>query len=155
MLHSYKDWGSDVRNIVRLMGQSDIWALFDLPPAGAFHKGRVCLMGDAAHGSTPFQGAGAGMAVEDAYVLGRILQYAEKAADLPLAFEAFSIARVERTQKLVKTSREAGHTWHFEAEGDDIEKIKEAMNNRMSWIWDKDIDEDVQRAVAWLRDRKA
>ncbi|KAK7425527.1 hypothetical protein QQZ08_007968 [Neonectria magnoliae] len=148
MLRSFSDWGPDVLSIVRLMGQSDIWALFDLPPSEAYHKGRVCLLGDAAHASTPFQGAGAGMAVEDAYVLGRILEHVKQAADLPSAFEAFSKARLERTQKLVATSREAGHVWHFETEGDDIEKIKENLKTRMDWIWNKNLDEDIEAVVA-------
>ncbi|KAH6952459.1 hypothetical protein BKA56DRAFT_564402 [Ilyonectria sp. MPI-CAGE-AT-0026] len=154
MLSSFSDWGPDVLNIVRLMGQSDIWALFDLLPAEAYHKGRVCLLGDASHASTPFQGAGAGMAVEDAYVLGCILRHVKQAADLPSAFEAFSKARLERTQKLVTTSREAGHLWHFEMEGDDIEKIKENLKDRMNWIWNKNLDEDIEEAVAGFGEGK-
>lgn len=154
MVDSFKDWGSDVRHIVQLMGQSDIWALFDSPPTDAFHKGNLCLLGDSAHGSTPFQGAGAGMAVEDAYVLGRLLQHAKKATDLPVVFEAFSRARVERTNKLVKTSREAGHVWHFETEGDDIDKIRENLKDRMRWIWENDLERDIKVAEAWLKGRK-
>ncbi|KAF4964433.1 hypothetical protein FSARC_7619 [Fusarium sarcochroum] len=154
MLASYQDWGSDVVNIVRLMGQSDVWALFDSPPIDAFHQGKLCLLGDAAHASTPFQGAGAGMAVEDALVLGKILGHVEKAEEIQLAFEAFSRARVERTQKLVKTSREAGHIWHFETEGDDIDKIKAIMKDRMTWIWEKDLEEDISEAITWLEERK-
>ncbi|KAM5343940.1 hypothetical protein ACJ41O_012477 [Fusarium nematophilum] len=153
MLSSFSGWGPDVVNIVRLMGQSDIWALFDLQPVEAYHKGRVCLLGDAAHASTPFQGAGAGMAVEDAYVLGRILGHVQRADDLPAAFEAFSKARLERTQKLVSSSREAGHIWHLETLGDDIEKIKEVMKDRMRWIWDKNLDEDINEAVVGLKSR--
>lgn len=154
MIDSFKEWGSDVRNIVSLMGQSDIWALFDSPSIDAFHKGNICLLGDSAHGSTPFQGAGAGMAVEDACVLGRILQHVSKAEELPIAFEAFSRARVDRTMKLVKSSREAGHIWHFETYGDDIEKIKDVMKDRMSWIWENDLEKDINEAVAWLKERK-
>ncbi|KAH7008879.1 hypothetical protein EDB80DRAFT_574424 [Ilyonectria destructans] len=148
MLSSFSNWGQDVRDIVNLMGQSDIWALFDHPPADTYNKGRICLLGDAAHASTPFQGAGAGMAVEDAYVLGRILQHVTLADDLPAAFEAFSKARMPRTQELVSTSREAGHIWHFEKEGDDIEKIKENLKSRMDWIWNKDLSDDGDEAVA-------
>ncbi|KAJ0303899.1 hypothetical protein COL516b_006342 [Colletotrichum fioriniae] len=147
MLQSFSTWGPDVLNIVRLMGQSDIWALFDLSPMENYHRGRICLLGDAAHASTPFQGAGAGMAVEDAYVLGRLLHNVQQAQDLPGVFKSFSQARVHRTQKLVATSREAGHLWHFEAEGDDLDKIKDIMRNRMSWIWDKDLDDDIAQVT--------
>src|SRR5690606_17131834 len=36
---------------------------------GAWHRGRVVLIGDAVHGTTPHLGQGAGMAIEDAIVL--------------------------------------------------------------------------------------
>ncbi|KAF7553482.1 hypothetical protein G7Z17_g3607 [Cylindrodendrum hubeiense] len=151
MVNSFSDWGQDVQDIVRLMGQSDAWGLFDHAPIDAYNKGRICLLGDAAHASTPFQGAGAGMAVEDAYVLGRILQHVKLADDLPAAFEAFSKARLARTQDLVSTSREAGQIWHFEKEGDDIEKIKANLKDRMSWIWNRDLTIDADEAVATFK----
>ncbi|KAK3068082.1 hypothetical protein LTS18_000821, partial [Coniosporium uncinatum] len=69
MVKDYEGWGKPVRGIIDLMQKPDIWALFQHDEAPFYNKGRVCLMGDAAHASTPHQGAGAGMAVEDAYVL--------------------------------------------------------------------------------------
>jgi len=44
------------------MEKPDVWALFDHPPAPTYFKGRFALLGDAAHASTPHQGAGAGQA---------------------------------------------------------------------------------------------
>jgi salicylate hydroxylase len=151
MMRDFGPWGEDVKNIVKLMGQSDIWALFDHPPAETYYKGRICLLGDAAHASTPFQGAGAGMAVEDAYVLGRILQAVQRADQLPLAFAAYDGVRRERTQKVVTSSRESGYIWHFEALGDDVDKIKGGLKDRLRWIWDKHLDEDVDSALKVLQ----
>jgi len=151
MMRDFGPWGEDVKNIVKLMGQSDIWALFDHPPAETYYKGRICLLGDAAHASTPFQGAGAGMAVEDAYVLGRILQAVQSADQLPLAFAAYDGVRRERTQKVVTSSRESGYIWHFEALGDDVDKIKGGLKDRLRWIWDKHLDEDVDSALKVLQ----
>jgi 2-polyprenyl-6-methoxyphenol hydroxylase-like FAD-dependent oxidoreductase len=42
-----------------------------------WHRGRVVLIGDAAHASSPMMGQGGGMAVEDAYVLTQCLRSAE------------------------------------------------------------------------------
>jgi salicylate hydroxylase len=56
------------------------------------------LIGDAAHVGTPFQGSGAGMAIEDAYILGEILACVSSEAELKKAFLAFSQVRRERTQ---------------------------------------------------------
>jgi salicylate hydroxylase len=53
MLSDFSGWGTNVRNIISLMQKPDTWALFDRPPAESYFKGRVCLLGDAAHASTP------------------------------------------------------------------------------------------------------
>ena len=57
MRGDFEDFGQSVRDILSLMQTTpDLWALFDYPPADTFCKGRVCLLGDAAHASTPHQG---------------------------------------------------------------------------------------------------
>ena len=64
---------STVQEIIKLMPeQPSKWRINDREPLNKWHyvDGKVVLLGDAAHASTPHQGAGAGMAVEDAY-LGR------------------------------------------------------------------------------------
>jgi len=52
------------------MESMDTWALFDFgeneKQAQSYCKGRICISGDAAHASTPHQGSGAAMAMEDA-----------------------------------------------------------------------------------------
>lgn len=58
-----------------------MWALFDHPPAKTYYKGRMCLSGDAAHASAPHQGAGAGMALEDAYIMSSLLSAVQTSSD--------------------------------------------------------------------------
>jgi 2-polyprenyl-6-methoxyphenol hydroxylase-like FAD-dependent oxidoreductase len=66
-----------------------------------WHKGRVVLMGDAVHASTPHLAQGAGMAIEDALVLADELE----AADTPeAAFEAYRARRYDRVQYVAKNS---------------------------------------------------
>jgi 2-polyprenyl-6-methoxyphenol hydroxylase-like FAD-dependent oxidoreductase len=68
---------------------------------GPWHKGRVVLLGDAVHASTPHLGQGAGMAIEDAIVL------AEEIArhDAPdAAFAAYRDRRFERCAYIVRAS---------------------------------------------------
>ena len=65
MLEDFSDWIDPAQQILRLMTKSDIWALFDHPPAHTYTKGRVCLLGDAAHASTPHNGAGTCFDCED------------------------------------------------------------------------------------------
>nr|GFD54924.1 hypothetical protein [Tanacetum cinerariifolium] len=65
-----------------------------------------------------------------------------------LAFEAYDTVRRPRSQQLVKTSKEAGMLWDFEGEGvgDDLEALERNATTRMGWIWDHDIDLDLQVA---------
>ncbi|MCU1482966.1 MAG: salicylate hydroxylase [Subtercola sp.] len=49
------------------------WQIRDRPPLKQWSKGRVTLIGDAAHSTSPYAAYGAGMATEDGYYLGRKL----------------------------------------------------------------------------------
>lgn len=148
----FQDWGESVKKILSLMENPDLWALFDYPPAKTYFNGRTCLLGDAAHASTPHQGAGAGMALEDAYVMSNLLGAVQKSSDIESAFRAFDAVRRTRTQKLVTTSREAGELYELEAEGvrDDAEKLRENLSSRYKWIWEKDLEDDLEEAMSLL-----
>jgi 2-polyprenyl-6-methoxyphenol hydroxylase-like FAD-dependent oxidoreductase len=89
-----------------------LWGdLYDLAPLATFAFGRVLLLGDAGHATTPNLGQGAGMAVEDAAVLARCLH--QGLADLPAAFRAFDQQRRPRTRRIVEQSRQLGMLAQF------------------------------------------
>ncbi|MGZ8282379.1 MAG: FAD-dependent monooxygenase [Allosphingosinicella sp.] len=67
-----------------------------------WHVGRVVLIGDAVHATTPHLASGAGMAVEDALVLTDEL--ARAAGDVPAALEAFTDRRYDRCKFIVDSS---------------------------------------------------
>ena len=66
-----------------------------------WHKGRVILIGDAAHGTTPHLGQGAGMAIEDSLVLAEEL---ERSASLKETFAAFQKRRYAPCKYIVESS---------------------------------------------------
>jgi len=70
-----------------------------LPPP--WHKGHVLLIGDAAHATTPHVGYGAGMAIEDAVVLGELIGTIDEVEPL---FEAFTARRYERCRLILEGS---------------------------------------------------
>lgn len=74
---------------------------------GPWHKGRVVLIGDAVHASTPHLAQGAGMAIEDGLVLADELA---KAADPEAAFEAFRTRRFDRTRFIAMNSVRIGES---------------------------------------------
>ena len=84
-------------------------------------------MGDAAHASTPHQGAGAGQSIEDAFILSNILGRVGSADEIEQAFRAYDAVRRPRSQKVVTTSHEAARICELEDEklkGDSSEMRK-------------------------------
>lgn len=82
------------------------YPIYDMLTLPLWHRGRVCLVGDAAHATSPHVGQGASMAMEDAIVLAKCLR------DLPTpqqAFAAFQSLRQERVEKIIKEGRRTGN----------------------------------------------
>ncbi|KAF3004800.1 hypothetical protein E8E13_003179 [Curvularia kusanoi] len=155
MQTDFHAWGPQVQKIIGAMEKPDVWALFMHPPAQTFTKGRLCLLGDAAHATTPHQGAGAGMCIEDSYVLSELLKDAEGIEDVQKAFRAFDVVRRERTQRNVTTSKEAGMLYDLELFDADLDKIQESFLTRMQWIWEFDIEAQVQEGLRVMRGQGA
>ncbi len=82
----------------------DLWEL-DAPEWG---RGRVLLLGDAAHAMTPNQGQGAAMAIEDAFALAKALQPGAEGA-----LERYQRARHARVRKVQLDSRRLGEVFQL------------------------------------------
>ncbi|MFH8984970.1 FAD-dependent monooxygenase [Streptomyces varsoviensis] len=78
----------------------------DREPVADWSRGRITLLGDAAHPMSPGAGQGAGMALEDAAVLGGLLA---RAADIPEALVRYAAYRAPRTAVVVDQSRHRDH----------------------------------------------
>ncbi|KAL2831659.1 hypothetical protein BJY01DRAFT_260404 [Aspergillus pseudoustus] len=162
---AFASWGPTVRGIVELLLESeglDKWAVFDMyeHPAEFYAKGRVCLAGDAAHASAPHHGAGAGIGVEDALALCILLEIAvkeinlqgsgqrtSKAKVLERALKVFSDVRFERSQWLVRSSREVCdvYEWISQGCGRGMDKGFEDVKVRSHQIWYFDIQGMIQQ----------
>ncbi|KAJ7226755.1 hypothetical protein GGX14DRAFT_692993 [Mycena pura] len=93
------------------------YGLYDRPELKSWHKGRVVLIGDAAHPTSPHLGQGANQAFEDVHHLIRLLVEHHSAgtnnvgpsvATLSAVFTAFETERMERTATMVQGARKAG-----------------------------------------------
>ena len=85
--------------------------IFDRPPVRKWTDGRVTLLGDAAHPTTPNMGQGACMAIESAYVLAKSLA---NAADSPAGLLAYEQARFDRTAMITNQSWKYGKVFAYE-----------------------------------------
>lgn len=115
-----------------------MWVLCDREPVKHWSKGRVTLLGDAAHPMLQYLAQGACMATEDAYWL------AEKAAatpkDLSAAFRAYEEQRYLRTGRVQIMARVYGEFYH--ARGVTAELRNQMLSTRSQ--------KDAYEGIAWL-----
>ncbi len=81
--------------------------LYELPPLPAYTAGHVVLVGDAAHAMTPNLGQGACQALEDAVILGRLLD-SRPGADISDGLGSYDRLRRPRTQMIAQRSHRIG-----------------------------------------------
>ena len=85
--------------------------IIDLQPINKWQQGKVCLVGDAAHATTPNMGQGACQAVEDAYILGKLFGQGKSAEE---AFTQYEKLRMGKAHFIVNTSWTIGKVAHFQ-----------------------------------------
>lgn len=97
--------------LIRATDHSKIYkdALMDLAPLQTWNLGRVCLIGDAAHATTPNLGQGACQAIEDAYVLGELA----RKYTLEEAFDLYPKIRRAKAHTIVRRSWTLGKVAHL------------------------------------------
>ena len=111
LLEEFTGWTSWVRRLMELVTPSQLfkWGLFDREPLPGWTKGRITLLGDAAHPVLPFLGHGAVLAIEDGVVLARAFS---ASTSIEEAYERYEAARRERAAFVVLESRKAGKMFH-------------------------------------------
>jgi 2-polyprenyl-6-methoxyphenol hydroxylase-like FAD-dependent oxidoreductase len=113
-----RDFPEVARRLVEATGAADILRadVYDRDPEQTWHRGRVLVIGDAAHMTTPFAGQGAGISMEDAVVLAKELSLTQGLRDqrmLGPALDSFERARMKRCAKIVLTSRRRGQIFSW------------------------------------------
>ncbi|KAH8882578.1 FAD/NAD(P)-binding domain-containing protein [Thozetella sp. PMI_491] len=99
--------GGKLKGLAELLEKVDDWSLFpvyQLPPNGRWHKGRVIIIGDAAHAVStlmPPQGESTGIAIEDGVLLARLLERHESRS-VPQIFDDYEKLRRGPVEKVYK-----------------------------------------------------
>jgi salicylate hydroxylase len=99
-----------VRESTPLLGRDNRWPMYDRAPIPTWVKGRIGLLGDAAHPMLQYLAQGACMATEDAVVLAD--KVAAKPSDLPSAFHDYQQQRYLRTGRVQIMARVYGEFYH-------------------------------------------
>jgi salicylate hydroxylase len=157
MIAAYPDAHEELGLVLERVLQCFKWGLFDRDPLARWTKGRVTLLGDAAHPMLPFLGQGAAMGLEDAYVLAREL--GRSGGDVSAAFATYESERQPRTAQVQLASRAQGQSYHLHSPlarlkrrlGIDRAEQKNVNLLSKDWIFDYDpitLGSAIQQRVA-------
>lgn len=99
---------------------------------------------------TPWQGAGAGQAIEDAMILDILLKDVKEPRQVDAAFKAYDAVRRPRTQKIVASSKITGEIFCGRGPGIglDVDKLREALPPLWGFIYGLDMKEHKLAALA-------
>ena len=137
---AFSDWHSPVQRLLQSTDNWQKWALCTVDPTMNWTKGRMALLGDAAHAMVPFMAQGAGMSIEDAWVLARQLGKASRDT-VPEALTAYQTERQDRVTKVWETSMQQGKIYHLSgpmrfSRNMAMQAGGSLLKNRYNWIYD-------------------
>lgn len=92
------EWGAILKDIVEQTSTVQFYPVYRLPLGGTWYRGRCMLLGDAAHAMQPQAGQGISMALEDAFLICKLLR--EPMRSLPDVFEEFDRVRRPRVEEI-------------------------------------------------------
>jgi 2-polyprenyl-6-methoxyphenol hydroxylase-like FAD-dependent oxidoreductase len=107
LLERFRGWHEPIEAIIDATHESSILRndIYDHEPLTRWSDGRVTLLGDAAHPSTPNMGQGACQAIEDAVILATCLRGSQEIAS---GLKMYESRRIQRTSAITMQSRRMG-----------------------------------------------
>lgn len=113
LLEEFKDFHPDILDMIAKTYKDQIILndLIDIKPMNNWSAENFCLIGDAAHATTPNMGQGGCQAVEDAYVIAKL---SETEKDWNKVFSQFEKIRKEKVHHIVNTSWTLGKIAQWE-----------------------------------------
>jgi len=137
---TYADAHPVMKTLTDMMDLGRRWVIADRDPIRHWSRGRVTLLGDAAHPVLQSFAQGACMAIEDGVVLAELVELT--GGDFAAAFARYRNERLLRTSRLIFESRLLWEFYHAEGIARDVRNDTCARQN----------EDDVLRCLAWLYD---
>jgi 2-polyprenyl-6-methoxyphenol hydroxylase-like FAD-dependent oxidoreductase len=137
---TYRDVHPSMRALIAMMDLQWRRSVGDRDPVRRWHKGRIVLLGDAAHAPLQSLAQGACMAIEDGLCVAEAIHAA--AGDFSAAFRRFEVARVSRTARVQLESRALWDFYHCGG-------IERDARNATVATWD---EAHMFKCLSWLYD---
>ncbi|EIM91866.1 FAD/NAD-P-binding domain-containing protein [Stereum hirsutum FP-91666 SS1] len=160
VIESFRGWEPEVQDLIGCMDGLTVnqWAVNVVNGLPSFVDSRVVLLGDAAHAMTPFQGAGAAQAIEDAYVLSNLLSHPGVTRDnAPRALKVYSQIRLPFAYDVLERSRRGGlqYAFHDSQRGSDssdwdLTRLAKEIQQNSEWASTGHPKDELEHAVALL-----
>jgi 2-polyprenyl-6-methoxyphenol hydroxylase-like FAD-dependent oxidoreductase len=138
--HSYRDAQPAMRALLAMMDIGRRWQIGYRDPVRHWHRGRVVLIGDAAHAPLQSLAQGACMAIEDGFCLAELIHASD--GDFATAFRRFEATRLLRTARVQLESRAMWPFYHAEGIARDVRNATVAdwderyLFNCLAWLYD-------------------
>lgn len=150
LARAFAGWDPIVKDIIAHVKNTFWWGLYDREPLPVWTRGRVTLLGDAAHPMLPHVGQGANQAIEDAVVLATMLAHAGP-AHAPDALQAYERVRRARTARVQAISRWNGSRYDAADTTLDLSERDRQLSNQArdrAWMWECDAQAEAEAALA-------
>jgi salicylate hydroxylase len=137
---AFAGFAAPVTDLLQQVDATFWWGLYDREPLAEWARGRLALLGDAAHPMLPHLGQGANQSVEDAFALAAVLRDASS-ADVPAALRHYAQVRRRRTDVVQANSRRNGERY------DQVNRTADSRDRELidtrrlrAWLYDYDVE---------------
>ncbi|OCB85076.1 FAD/NAD-binding domain-containing protein [Sanghuangporus baumii] len=114
LIDEYRGWEPELLQLLESADNVTKWAVSHVRDLPTYVDGLVTILGDAAHATTPHLGAGGGQAVEDAYILGKLLASPiATTSNLPSVLRIYDAVRRPYANHIVERSYTLGRLVEF------------------------------------------
>lgn len=156
--NSYNNWEPEVKQLVGCIDEGKVnrWVVNVVKPLPTYAFARVALLGDAAHAMTPFTGAGAAQAIEDAWILSALLSHPRTTLrNVAQVLQVYSRVRLPLASQVAERSRRNGRHFSLHEPGSEITaaglpELGQRIYQNFEWAWNTDPGVDMRRAMEML-----
>ena len=135
MRSSFPNAEPRLAKLLSLVTECSKWGLFTRPLTQNWGRGRIQLIGDAAHAMLPNAGQGACQAFEDAYILARWLKACDDPVEAFANFRRVRIPRVHGVQRLSLANAGFKHMHDSVLQKESITAGTGSVHGNADWVW--------------------